>query len=82
MEATKPPCFDRPPRLPGYWRSGLNDVGEVVTVWVSSTWSEDACKTHSGQGIGPNGENYPAAHGWLDWCRQCRWMPAGMENAA
>lgn len=83
MEATKPPCFDRPPRLPGYARHGINpENGEPIRVWVSSEWSKDSCKTHAGTGIGPNGENYPTAKGWLPWCKQCRWMLAGLENAA
>ena len=75
MEATKPPCFNRPPRLIGYNRYGIDQHGHVFGVWIPSLWSEDVCKTHEGSGIGPNGESYPEAHGWMPWCRQCKWMP-------
>lgn len=77
MEAKKPPCFNRPPRLPGQIRRGFDQqTGEAIVLALSNDWFEDRCVTHDGQGIGPNGENYPTAKGWLPWCKQCRWMPA------
>ena len=77
-----PRCFNREPRLEGYWRHGVSEEGEIVRVWVSSAWSKDECKVHAGTGIGPNGENYPETHGWMPWCIKCRWMPVGMEKTA
>lgn len=76
-----PPCFNRPPRAPGFFRTGIIN-GQIERVWVSSQWAEDACKTHEGTGIGKNGETFPEAHGWMPWCRQCRWAPASIQEAA
>lgn len=70
-----PPCHNRPPMKPGFTRYGVStDTGAVVATWVPSPFV-DRCATHDGVGIGPNGESYPTAHGWLPWCATCRWNP-------
>lgn len=71
-----PPCFDRPPRAPGQWaRNGVcARTLKPRLRWVPR-WSPDRCATHDGRGIGADGGNYPSAHGWLPWCRTCRWNP-------
>lgn len=86
---TIPPCWNRVPRVAGEWvqtgktRSRMithaPGRGGVLTHRPVLRWHwspfVDRCAAHDGQGIGPNGENYPEAHGWMSWCRMCRWMP-------
>lgn len=81
-----PPCWNRMPMAEGQWRrngerhryqyAGLGKIALVVRPVFRWQWSafEDRCATHDGQGIGPNGESYPEAHGWMPWCRLCRWF--------
>lgn len=88
---TIPPCWNREPRAEGEWvhtrreraRFGppQGDGGQRITGWrpvLRWRWSPfvDRCAVHDGQGIGPNGENYPEAHGWMPWCRLCTWFPS------
>lgn len=76
-----PPCWNRPPRVTGSWqytyRLALSSDKplrfKAIYRWQWSAF-EDRCATHDGQGIGPNGESYPEAHGWMPWCRLCRWF--------
>lgn len=79
-----PPCLNRPPRVEGEWRStnyqrlgcrGPKPWFKAVYRW---RWSPfvDRCAIHDGRGIGPNGETYPEAHGWMPWCRLCTWFPS------
>lgn len=58
---------------PGKARPVWQPVMKPVLRW-HPRWFEQRCATHDGVGIGPNGENYPAAHGWD--CTGCRWRPA------
>lgn len=78
-----PPCFNRPERVAGVWmetgrrhavirREGIVSLPVVRFRW---RWYEDRCTLHDAGGIGPNGETYPEAHGWMPWCRICRWFP-------
>lgn len=63
----RPPCYNRPPRAATYEpREGVS----IPVVFV------DRCATWDGRGIGPNGEPYPAAHGWN--CAGCVWLPSGI----
>ena len=80
-----PRCFNRPPYAEGRWhQTGMlrlrpAPVGHFrpyvmkpVLRW-HPRWFADRCATHDGAGVGPNGENYPQAHGWD--CTGCRWNP-------
>ena len=71
----RPACWNRPPRADGRHRVGMGEDGQVVRVFLSNAWFVDRCATWDGAGIGPNGEPYPAAHGWD--CTGCRWRPEG-----
>lgn len=72
-----PPCWNRPPVQSVSVRHGIDSAtGEPIRVEVRSDWFTDRCAIHDGRGIGPNGENYPEARGWLAWCNTCRWNPA------
>ncbi len=89
MTPSPPRCFNRPPMLAGRTLHGVNrDTGEPVATALTNDWTEDRCATWAGVGIGQptdeyqTGTPYPIAHGWEQWCKQCRWMPAGLENAA
>jgi len=85
---TIPPCWNREPRAEGEWvqvgeRQGYAFIGTRCIATSSRPvlrwrWSPfvDRCAVHDGQGIGPNGENYPEAHGWMPWCRLCTWFPS------
>ena len=77
-----PRCWNRPPAPKETRRFGLDSrTGDVIEVVLSNEWFEDKCRTWDGVGIGqptaeyPSGTPYPVAHGWLPWCRQCKWMP-------
>lgn len=88
-----PRCYNRPPYAAGTWeRTGrkmqsgrrLHPAGPIVwdgpikpVVRWRPRWFEDRCAIHDGRGIGPNGESYPEANGWLEWCKSCRWFPEG-----
>lgn len=73
--SAQPPCLNRPPREPYY-------LANDATTWdgrqqrrlIPSAFV-DRCATHDGRGIGPSGESYAEAQGWLPWCVQCRWYP-------
>jgi hypothetical protein len=78
-----PPCLNRPPRVTGVWEpvqkgERIALTGGRLKPVYRWRWSPfvDRCAAHDGQGIGPNGENYPEAHGWLPWCRICTWFPS------
>lgn len=87
MNGLPPPCYNRPPRAAGVWvitgtlragRFGRHDGrGIPIKHVIRWRWSPfvDRCAVHDGAGIGPNGESYPEAHGWMPWCRLCRWFP-------
>lgn len=78
----RPNCYNRPPFAEGRWEYASQKlvghdkygipVYKTVLRW-RPRWFEDRCVIHDGRGIGPNGENYPAAHGWD--CSGCRWEP-------
>lgn len=79
-----PPCLNRPPRVAGEWREtnklslgyrGPPTRFKAVYRWHWSPFV-DRCAIHDGRGIGPNGETYPEAHGWMPWCRLCTWFPS------
>lgn len=75
----KPPCHNRPPFADSRTVHGIDQqTGEPVSVELG-LWFEDRCATWDGVQIGPDGQPYPEAHGWLPWCRTCRWMPEGVE---
>lgn len=80
-DAPDPPrCFNRDPLPAETRRYGLDSrTGEVIEVVLSNGWFVDRCAVHDGRGIGPNGEGYPEAHGWLPWCRQCKWKPEDVK---
>lgn len=70
----KPNCYNRPPFAAGRWHyTGEWRRNKPVMRWYPR-WFVDRCATHDGVGIGPNNENYPAAHGWD--CSGCRLDPA------
>lgn len=85
-----PPCLNRPPRVAGEWvqtgktRSRMithaPGRGGVLTHRPVLRWHwspfVDRCTLHDTGGIGPNGETYPEAHGWMPWCRLCAWFPS------
>jgi len=75
LQDSTPPCHNRPAFAEGRWHaSGVDPrTGKPRFRW-HPRWFEQRCATHDGVGIGPNGENYPAAHGWD--CTGCRWRPA------
>ena len=86
MAPEPPRCHNRPPLGPGYWRHGISDeTGEPVRVFISNAWTTDRCATWQGVGIGqptpeyPSGTPYPMAHGWLPYCKTCRWFPAEVK---
>lgn len=75
-----PPCWNRPPVQSVSVRHGIDSAtGAAISVTLRNDWFTDRCAIHDGIGIGPNGENYPEAHGWLGWCNTCRWNPAQGE---
>jgi hypothetical protein len=72
-----PRCYNRPPYAEGRWHgTGRFVSGKPVLRW-HPRWFVDRCATHDGVGIGPNGENYPAAHNWN--CTGCRWHPENTQ---
>lgn len=72
----KPPCWNREPFAPGRTVHVIDQqTGEPVSAWISNGWFVDRCVTHDGRSIGPDGANFPEAHGWLPWCDTCRWDP-------
>ena len=77
-----PPCHNRPPYARGRTVYGIDQqTGGEVVVRLSNAWFTDRCAVWSGTDIGPNGERYPEAHGWAEWCNSCRWMPEEYKNA-
>lgn len=70
-----PSCFNRPARAEAYVRHVLNQQTGQMERQEHPRWYEDVCKTHDGSGIGPKGENYPTAHGWLPYCKKCQHNP-------
>lgn len=75
----KPPCHNRPPFAEGRWHyTGEWRRNKPVMRWYPR-WFVDRCATHDGAGIGPNNENYPAAHGWD--CSGCRLEPNRVAHA-
>lgn len=79
-ESTAPRCYNREPVERVRTRYGIDqDTGEIRAFEVDDGWSSPGCKTWEGTGIGPNNERYPEAHGWVSWCRSCRWRPAGVR---
>lgn len=80
MHGLQPPCWNREARARVRIRHGVSEAtGEPIAVEVRDDWSEAVCRTWEGTGIGPNNERYPEAHGWVSWCRSCRWRPAGVR---
>lgn len=78
----RPRCYNRPPVGAGRTEYGISrQTGEVTSVYLSNAWFVDRCATWDGVGIGqptaeyPTGTPYPMAHGWVDACRSCRWLP-------
>lgn len=78
----KPACHNRQPREQGRMVYGHDQqTGQPVARYLSNDWFTDRCATWDGVGIGqptaeyPNGTPYPMAHGWVDACRSCRWLP-------
>lgn len=83
-EPVKPACHNRPPLSRGHWRYGTDQyTGEPIKVWIDSTWSEDRCNAWAGRGIGSTEAttHYPAAHGWAEFCKTCRWLPVEARDA-
>ncbi len=85
-ELPAPRCYNREPVERVRTRYGIDqDTGEIRAFEVDDGWSSPGCKTWSGEGIGkptpeyPSGDPYPLAHGWVSWCRSCRWRPAGVR---
>lgn len=77
---TAPRCWNREPVPLVRIRHGIDErTGEAIAVEVRDDWSLPGCKTWSGVGIGPNNERYPVAHGWVDYCKTCRWLPAEIK---
>lgn len=75
-----PRCYNREPYHANLLlQDGWNPDGSRHMVEVEHRMST-GCKIHEGRGIGPNGESYPEAHGWLPWCERCRWNPEGDDN--
>ena len=82
---TTPNCWNRPAKLAGAARHGIDSqTGEPMSVYLSNEWFVDRCAAWDGVGIGqpteeyPAGTPYPVAHGWVDLCRTCRWLPEGV----
>lgn len=69
--SSKPSCFDRPAFAQGQWLQVSAPIGSKPRFRWYPRWFVDRCATHDGTGIGPNNENYPAAHGWD--CGGCKW---------
>lgn len=67
-----PRCYNRAP-YQGAWQATGRYVGWKPVYRQQPLWFVDRCATHDGVSIGPNGENYPQAHGWD--CTGCRWNP-------
>lgn len=63
----RPTCYNRPAMALGSWLQVSAPIGGKSRF----RWFVDRCATHDGTGIGPNNENYPAAHGWN--CGGCKW---------
>ena len=85
-DAPAPRCYNRPPAADGRWvQNGYCPSTLKVRLRWSPRWYEDRCATWLGTGIGqptpeyPSGTPYPIAHGWVAWCRSCRWRPAGVK---
>lgn len=74
-----PPCYNRVPRPATYRANTGYDAQGRLTTRDIAWFSPDRCATHDGRGIGPNGENYPEAHGWD--CSGCRWNPNNEKPA-
>ena len=77
-----PRCYNRQPFAAGRTEHGISrDTGARVETYLTNDWFVDRCATWDGVGIGqptaeyPNGTPYPMAHGWVDACRSCRWLP-------
>ena len=82
VQRVRPRCYNRPPFATGRTEYGISrDTGARVETYLSNAWFTDSCKTWSGVGIGqptpeyPTGTSYPIAHGWVEACRSCRWLP-------
>lgn len=78
----KPACHNRAPRANGRVVHGIDgQTGARTSAYLPNDWFTDRCATWDGVGIGqptaeyPNGTPYPIAHGWVDACRSCRWLP-------
>lgn len=76
----EPPCYNREPFTDP--NAGWYDTGKSYIPFLGPLkpilryrwpWFTDRCATHDGVSIGPNGENYPAAHNWN--CEGCKWKP-------
>ena len=63
-----------------HWQSAGDAVQKPIYRY-RWPWFEPRCATWDGVGIGqptpeyPTGTPYPMAHGWVDACRSCRWLP-------
>lgn len=75
-----PRCYNRPPRADGRWHEVGRDpgTGRPRLRWFPR-WYADTCTQHDGEGIGPKGESYAAAHGFE--CAGCRWEPDRIRQA-
>lgn len=74
---TAPRCHNRPDPAPGRWvQNGYCPKTLRTRLRWSPAWALPGCKTWDGTGIGPNNERYPVAHGWVEHCKTCRWLPA------
>lgn len=74
----RPSCYNRPARPESYTANdGFDQDGRLRTKLIP-WFSPDRCAAHDGVGIGPNNENYPAAHGWD--CAGCHWNPNESET--
>lgn len=70
-DSPRPPCWNRAPYLDGRVRVGFDESGNRVEAHLPNSWFVDRCAVRDGRGIGPNGENYAEANGYL--CEGCRW---------
>lgn len=83
MAPEPPRCWNRAQVKPVSVRYGIDSrTGEVIAVTLRNDWFTDQCVTWRGVGIGqptpeyPSGTPYPIAHGWVPYCKTCRWYPA------
>lgn len=67
----RPRCYNRPAFAQGRWLQVSALIGSKPRFRWYPRWFVDRCATKDGTGIGPNNENYPAAHGWN--CEGCKW---------